>query len=311
MNKIDAMHAFVRVAELSSFTLAAQSLGISKANISGLIQSLEEWLGTRLFHRTTRKVHLTEDGQAFYERCKDLLADMEELETIFQHGPEQVSGRLRVDMTTGMAKNIIIPRLPEFLNKHPKLEVQLSSTDRKVDLVREGFDCVVRVGTLNDSSLIARSLGKLKLINCASPTYLKTYGIPETLDDLARHQLIHYVPIFGAKSSGWEYWDGTANTSINMSGALTVNNGEAYEAACLAGLGLIQAPEIAVRHHIQQGRLVDVLPGYLAAPMPISLLYANRRHLSKRIRVFMDWVAEVFRQYLESPIFNSNQSLLI
>jgi len=233
---------------------------------------------------------------------------MEELETIFQQGSEQVSGRLRVDMTTGMAKNIIIPRLPEFLSKHPKLDVQLSSTDRKVDLIREGFDCVVRVGTLNDSSLIARPLGELKLINCASPAYLKTYGIPKTLDDLAKHQLIHYVPIFGAKSSGWEYWDGAMNTNLNMPGVLTVNNGEAYEAACLAGLGLIQASEIGVRHHIQQGRLVEVLSDYLAAPMPISLLYANRRHLSKRIRVFMDWVAEVLREYLECPVFDNDIS---
>jgi len=299
MNRLEAMQIFARVAELASFTRAAESMGLPKASISTAVQQLETLLGTRLLHRTTRKVQMTQDGRAFYERSKDLLADMDELQAMFQQGPQSLRGRLRVDLPSGVARSFVIPRLPEFLRDHPLLELELSATDRRVDLVREGFDCVLRIGPLYDSSLIARPLGQLSIVNCASPSYLKTYGTPRTLDDLASHRLIHYVTTLGAKPEGWEYFDGNEYRSLAMPGILTVNSVEAYEASCLAGLGLIQAPAVGVRDMVRQGLLVEVLPEFSAEPMPVSLLYAHRRNLSKRLQVFMAWIADVIAPYLD------------
>ncbi|WP_024302571.1 LysR family transcriptional regulator [Pseudogulbenkiania sp. MAI-1] len=301
MNQLEAMQIFVRVAELASFTRAAQSAGLPKASVSTAVQRLESLLGTRLLHRTTRKVQMTQDGQVFYERCKALLADMDELQTLFQRAPAALEGRLRVDMSIGIARNIVVPRLPEFLQAHPRIEVELSSTDRRVDLVQEGFDCVLRVGRLADSSLIARPLGQFRLLNCVSPAYLAAFGTPHTLEELAAHRLVHYVPTLGGKSPGLEYVDSVGEVRfVPMAGVLTVNNSEAYLAACLAGLGLIQVPEPGVRELLVKGELVEVLPDYRAAPMPVSLLYANRHHLPRRVRVFMDWVEEVMRPFLVS-----------
>ena len=294
------MQIFVRVAELASFTRAAEDLGLPKASASTAVQQLESSLGTRLLHRTTRRVELTQDGRAFYERVKDLLADMDELASMFQRGGAALRGRLRVDMPTGTARNYIIPKLPEFLAEHPELELELSSTDRRVDLIREGFDCVLRVGTLGDSTLIARPLGQFQVITCASPAYLKKHGTPRRLEDLARHRLIHYVTTFGAKPDGFEYADGGSYRVLPMQGALTVNNAEAYEAACLAGLGLIQVPGRGVRRLIDDSRLVEVLPQYRAEPMPVTLLYAARRNLSKRVRVFMEWMERVLRPQMDA-----------
>ncbi|HZR36049.1 MAG TPA: LysR family transcriptional regulator [Nevskia sp.] len=301
MNRLEAMQIYVRVAELASFTRAAEGLGLPKASISHAVQQLESALGTRLLHRTTRKVQMTQDGQAYYERCKDLLADMDELQSMFQRSEQSLRGRLRVDMPSGMARKHVVPRLPQFLDAHPQIELELSSTDRFVDVVREGFDCVVRVGTLRDSSLIARPLGSFRTISCASPAYLKRYGTPRAPQDLAHHRLIHYVSVLGAKSAGFEAPDGAGGyRNLPMAGALTVNNSEAYETACLAGLGIIQAPYEGLRGRIEAGELVEILPQHPPEPMPVSIVYAHRRNLPRRVRVFMDWVAETMRPYLEA-----------
>lgn len=298
MNRIEAMQIFARVAELASFTKAADSLGLPKASASAAVQQLEAQLGTQLLHRTTRKVQLTQDGQRFYEGCKDVLADLDELNSMFQQAPQALSGRLRVDMNSGTAKNVV-PRLPEFLRRHPQIQLELSCTDRLVDVVAEGFDCVVRVGTLADSNLVVRPLGRLRVINCASPGYLREHGMPQTLEDLARHQLIHYVTTLGRRSSGFEYMDGATCHYVPMQGTLTVNNIDAYEQGCLAGMGIIQAPCSGLRHHIDAGRLVEVLPHYQAEPMPISLLYAQRRHVPARVQAFMAWLADILAPYLD------------
>jgi DNA-binding transcriptional LysR family regulator len=300
MNQLEAMQIFVRVAELASYTRAAESLGMPKASMSTAVQQLESEFGTQLLHRTTRKVQMTLDGRACYERCKDLLADMDELRSMFQRGPQALRGRLRIDMPAPVARNIIIPQLPQFLRQHPLLEMEISSTDRKVDLVREGFDCVLRVGTLEDSSLIVRPLGAYPIVNCASPEYVRTQGMPQGLDDLARHQLIHYVGTLGGRSMGFEYHDGTAYRTLAMPGAITVNSTEAYQASCLAGFGIIQAPAVGVRPLLDAGLLVEVVPELRAEPMPVSLLYAQRRNLPQRVQVFMSWVAEVMSPYLDS-----------
>lgn len=298
MNRLQAMQIYVRVAELASFTQAADSLGLPKASISVAIKQLEGLLGTRLLQRTTRRVHMTEDGLAFYERSKDLLADMDDLQTMFQHDEAEISGRLRVDMPHAVARNIVIPALPDFLQAHPRLSVELSSTDRRVDVVHEGFDCVIRIGPLADSTLVARPLGVLRQINCASPAYLACYGTPLSLADLAGHRLIHYAPILGGKTEGFEYRDGDSYRSQAMAGAVTVNSSDAYQAACLAGLGIIQAPAVGARELLADGRLVAILPDYQAAPLPVSLLYANRRHLPKRSQRFMQWIAELMQAYV-------------
>lgn len=305
MNQLEAMQIYLRVAELSSFTEAAQSLGLPKANVSTAVQQLESFLGTRLLHRTTRRVQMTHDGQAFYERGKDLLADFDELKTLFNSKQNQLRGRLRVDMPTTIARDLVIPNLPVFLREHPELEIELSSTDRRVDIVREGFDCVLRVGSLVDSTLIARPIGEYQLTNYAAPSYLARYGMPTSLTDLTHHQLIHYVPTLGGKSTGFEYRETIGEKSemiektIAMKGALTVNNVDAYVGACLAGLGIIQNPEPTMREHIAAGRLVEILPDYRPAPMPVSLIYANRRHLPKRAQVFMTWLTEIMQPRLK------------
>ncbi|WP_422843824.1 LysR family transcriptional regulator [Acidovorax sp. M2(2025)] len=302
MNPLDRMQIFARVAELASFTQAAQVLGIPKANASLAVQQLEAQLGTRLLHRTTRRVQLTQDGQVYYERCKDLLDDVEELQTLFAQ-PEGAAlrGRVRIDMSTGIARQLVLPRLPELLQRHALLEVELSSTDRRVDLVREGFDCVIRVGPVAEPGLVARPLGLVRVATCASPAYLARKGTPRSLEDLAQHELVHYVSTLGTRSAGFETQDGSGNARFHaMAGRVTVNSAEAYLGACAAGLGLIQAPLLGVRELIDRGLLVEVLPDHPAPPMPVTLLYAHRRHLPQRVRVVMDWLAEVVQAHLRS-----------
>ncbi|WP_287803922.1 LysR family transcriptional regulator [Diaphorobacter sp.] len=299
MNPFDRMHIFVRVAELASFTQAAEALGIPKASASTAVQHLETQLGTRLLHRTTRRVQLTQDGQAYYERCKDLLADVDELQSMFQHPDGAgLKGRVRIDMSTGMARNVVVPRLPELLARHPGLEVELSSTERRVDVVREGFDCVLRTGAVVDSSLVARPLGLARLVNCASPAYLRAHGTPRSLADLPGHRLVHFVNTLGARSAGFEAVVDGALVLTPMQGALTVNNAEAYMAGCLAGLGLIQVPHLGVVDLLARGDLVEVLPQLAAPPMPLTLMYANRRNLPRRVRTVMDWLAQVVAEHL-------------
>jgi DNA-binding transcriptional LysR family regulator len=284
---LEALTIYARVAELASFTKAAEQLGLQKARVSTSVQALEAELGTRLLQRTTRSVRMTPDGEAFYERCKLLLADLDELGTLFQQAPASLSGRLRVDMPTGMARDVVVPRLGEFLDAHPQIDLELSATDRQVDLVSEGFDCVVRVGVLQSSGLIARRIGRLPMLNYASPAYLAKHGTPMTLDDLDAHHLIHYARTLGNKSPGWEYFDGTRWRFKPMRGAITVDNAQAYQAACAAGLGLIQVPAM-----VNPYDLVEVLPALVAEPMPVSLLYAHRAG-SKRLQAWMAWLTSV------------------
>jgi DNA-binding transcriptional LysR family regulator len=300
MSLLNQMRIFTRVAELASFTRAATDLSLPKAKVSMSVQQLENALGTRLLHRTTRSVSLTQDGRVFYERSKDTLDDLDELQTMFQRpASSTLKGRVRVDMSTVMARNAVLPRLAELLQAQPLLELEISSTERRVDLVSEGFDCVLRAGVVVDPGLVARQIGSMPMANCASPGYLARHGTPLSLDDLAQHRLVHFVSTLGAKSSGFEYTDGQdVDQALSMAGSVTVNNAEAYQAACLVGLGLIQAPRAGVRELLAQGQLVEVLPQYQARPMPLSLVYANRRNLSARVRVVMDWLCLVIGEYL-------------
>jgi len=299
MDKIHAMQLFLRVAELESFSRAADTLGLPKGSVSRQIQALENLLGVRLLHRTTRRVQLTQDGMVYYERAKDLLSNLDELDGMFQHDPTSISGRLRVDMPVGVAKNLVIPKLPAFLQQYPGIELELSSSDRLVDVIREGFDCVVRVGTLKESGLVARKVGKLTVVNCASPDYLARFGYPETLDDLASHALIHYAVNIGVRPQGFELSLDNETRWLKTGGVLTVNSTETYHAACLAGLGIIQVPRIGVKEALRSGKLVEILPQHRAGAMPVSLIYPHRRNLSRRVHLFMEWLTEVLKSYVD------------
>lgn len=299
MNQLDAITAFVRVAELSSFTQAAISLGLPKSSVSAAVLQLETHLRVQLLYRTTRRVQLTHDGQAYLDRARDMLADLEDMNGMFLHAPAELTGTLRVDMPVAMARNHIIPNLPQFLERHPGLDIELSCTDRRVDVVAEGFDCVIRAGVMGDSGLMARHLGAMPMLNVASPSYIAKYGMPKTLDDLDHHRLVHYVMQLGSKPFGFEYWDGQAYQSRPVAGVVSVNNTVAYNSAALAGLGIIQAPKAGVQDRLAEGSLVEVLPQYRAEPLPIAIIYPRRRHQARRVRAFMDWVAEVIAPYLD------------
>ncbi|WP_342754478.1 LysR substrate-binding domain-containing protein [Pantoea sp. MBD-2R] len=298
MDKIHAMQIFVRVAELASFTRAAESMGLPKGSLSRQIQALENTMGAQLLHRTTRRVQLTQDGLVYYERCRDVLATLEEMDSLFQQDPATLSGRLRVDMPVSLACDYILPLLPDFMQHYPGIELELSSSDRRVDVIREGFDCVVRVGTLESSGLIARPLGKLTLINCASPDYLSRFGTPTTLEDLSAHAMVHYGQQLGAPPPGFEFYDGKICRYVKTGGTLTVNSTETYRNACMAGLGIIQAPESGMRKALKQKKLVEILPHFRAEPMPVSLIYPHRRNLARRVHVFMEWLTKAMKAYV-------------
>jgi len=298
MDKIHAMQVFVRVAEMQSFTKAAESLGLPKGSLSRQIQALENSLGSRLLHRTTRRVQLTQDGQIYIERCRDVLATLDEMDALFQHDPATLSGRLRVDMPVSLASNYLLPLLPDFLQQYPGIELELSSSDRRVDVIREGFDCVVRVGVLEDSGLIARQIGHLPLINCASPDYLARFGTPDTLEALSQHAMVHYSQHLGGLPDGFEYDDGKTTRLIKTGGAVTVNSTETYRAACIAGLGIIQVPRAGVLQALKEKKLVEILPQFTARPMPVALLYPHRRNLARRVRVFIEWLSQTLTHYV-------------
>ncbi|MBH3419820.1 LysR family transcriptional regulator [Pseudomonas putida] len=299
MNKLELLRTFVRVSEVRSFTLAAESLRLPRSTVSEQVRALEKLLGTQLFNRTTRRVQATQDGALLYERSKDLLSGMDEIESLFSADDAELAGRLRIDLPTMMARRVIIPALPQFLQRFPRLEVELSCTDRQVDLLREGFDCVMRIGALHDLDVVARPVGQLSMRNCASPAYLARYGVPQTPQELAGHQLVHYVRNLGARSAGFEYLQGDELRYQAMAGVVTVNNAEAYSAACLAGLGLIQVPAVGVAEHLQRGELVSLLEDWQAPAMRVSLLYARQRHVPRRVQAFMQWLAAVLASQVD------------
>ena len=295
MNKLELLRTFVRVTEMSSFTLAGESLGLPRSTVSEHVQALEMLVGTRLLQRTTRKVQATQDGLVLYERSKDLLSHMDEIEGLFRQDEASLVGRIRIDMPNILARRVVMPRLPEFMAQHPNLELEISSTDRRVDVLSEGFDCVVRVGAQPDQSVVARHLCDFIMVNCASPEYLQRYGVPERLEDLAQHRLVHYVGVLGSRSEGFVYEQEGKLHRVPMAGSVTVNSTDCYESACLGGFGLIQAPLTGMQPHLLSGELVAVLPQFNAPSMEVSLLYARQRHLPLRVRAFMDWLGQVIQ----------------
>lgn len=295
MDRIELFRVFTRVVESASFTRAADTLGLPRSSVSAAVQTLEARLGARLLHRTTRKVAPTQDGAAFYERCLKLIADMDETENLFRRGTGGPTGRLRVDLPSRIGRLIVAPALPEFLARYPGIDIDLGMTDRAVHLIEESVDCALRVGPLSASGLIARPFGTLRLINVASPDYLERYGTPKTPADLAGHVAVNYASPSTGRIEDWEWVEADEARTASVPGRVSVNSAEGSIACCLAGLGLIQTPAYDVIDHLREGRLVEVMPDHCAAPMPMALLYPHRQHLSRRLKVFADWLEGLMR----------------
>ncbi|HEX7804084.1 MAG TPA: LysR family transcriptional regulator [Pseudoxanthomonas sp.] len=302
MDKLDQYRVFIQVAEMGSFIKAAHALGLPRATVSAAIQQLESSVGTRLLHRTTRQVQLTADGIQLLERIRSLLAEAEDIDQLFHVSQRKVSGRLNVDAPSRIARRLIAPALPSLLRRYPRLQLALGSTDRAIDLVHEGVDCAVRVGTLQDSSLVVHPLGQIALINCASPAYLRECGMPIGLDDLAKgHWSVGYASSTNRRELPWEYLSSGKEHVLSIPSRVVVNNAESYIACCLAGLGLIQIPRFDVQHLLDRGELVEVMPQHRAASMPVSLIYPHRRQRSLRLSAFIEWFEELIEPHLEHP----------
>ncbi|ADP13918.1 bacterial regulatory helix-turn-helix protein, LysR family protein 18 [Achromobacter xylosoxidans A8] len=296
MDRIDLFRVYARVVECANFSRAADTLGLPRSTVSAAVQELEGRLGARLLNRTTRQVAPTQEGAAFYERCLRLVADMEEAENLFRHASVGPGGMLRVDVPGRVGRLIVAPALPAFLEAYPQIDVTLGVTDRAVNLIEEGVDCVLRVGVLPDSGLVARPIGMLGLINVASPAYLARHGVPSTPDDLAAgHSCVNYASPSTGRLAPWEWLDGGVSRTVPLRGRVTVNSAEAYIASCVAGLGLIQIPAYDVQPQIAAGELVEVMPDHRPAPMPMTLLYPQRRSPSRRVQVFADWLEALLR----------------
>jgi DNA-binding transcriptional LysR family regulator len=291
------VRSFIKVAELASFTHAAEHLGIPKSRVSLQIKALEIELGVRLLQRTTRSVRPTADGEQFLARATRLIAEADDMGAMF-HASRTLRGVVRIDMPVTFARDYIIPKLPELYAQYPNIELQLSSTDRLVELVRDGFDCVLRSGALHDSGLVARRLGVLPMTNCASPEYIRSYGTPRAPADLDRHLIVHYANTLGAEPPVFEFHLAGKTVTRAMRSLITVNNVDAYHAACRAGLGIIQSPRLGVVKRLADKSLVELLPDHVCAPMPVSLLYAEGRPLAKRVRAVMAWLVQMVQPQL-------------
>jgi DNA-binding transcriptional LysR family regulator len=291
MDRLHAMQVFVNVVQGGSFTRAADLMQLPRATVTNIIQNLEAHLGSRLLQRTTRKLSVTPDGEAYYERCLRLLADLEEAEGLFSQARAHPRGLVRVDLPEHLARRVIIPALPDFCARYPDIRLKLGVTDRLVDMVGEGVDCIVRVGARPDSSMVGRQVGELEQVNAAARAYLDRHGRPQTLEDLRGHTAISFFSAQTGREFAWEYeLDGKTHT-LPMPSRVAVNGAGAYLSCCLAGLGIMQAPRYGVSRYLASGELEEVLPQFRPAPMPVSVLMPNNRHLSPRVRVFVDWVS--------------------
>lgn len=293
MDRIELYRVFVRVVDCAGFTRAADQLKLPRSTVSEAVRTLEQRLGTRLLHRTTRQVTPTQDGLLFHARCQQLIADADEAEQLFRQSPQNLSGRLKVDVPGRIGRLIIAPALPGFLQAHPHIDVELGMTDRSIDLVEDGVDCALRVGPLQDSRLVARGIGQLPLINVASPAYVERHGMPTHPSQLGMHWGVLYASPGNGRVEAWEWRENGILRSQPLAGRVTVNSAEAYIACCIAGLGMIQIPAYDVRAELAAGSLLEVMPGHRADPMPMHLLFPHRRHPSQRLRVFVDWLQQV------------------
>jgi LysR family transcriptional regulator for bpeEF and oprC len=295
MDQIQSMRAFARVVESGSFTKAAESLDMPKGSVTKLVQQLETRLKVKLLNRTTRQVTVTPDGAAYYERASRLLNDLDEMEAAMTLAQGKPGGRLRVDVPSSVATRIIIPALPAFYRRYPDIQLDLGVSDRPVDLISDNVDCVIRGGELSEQSLVARRIGNIALVSVATPAYLAENGTPShPLELEERHALINFFsPRTGRMFPNiFEH----AGERIEVAGhhKLSVNEGNACLEAALAGLGIAQLARFQAAPHLASGALVEVLPEWLHPLIPIHVVYPPNRHLSARVRAFVEWAAELF-----------------
>lgn len=294
MDRFEDMRNFVRVVERKSFTKAAGGLLIPRATMSNSIQRLEDRLGTRLLERTTRTVKPTRDGEAYYQRCVRILADLEDADTSFTNPDPK--GLLRVNLQGTLARTFVIPAISGFRERYRGIDLVIADGDRYVDLIHEGYDCVLRSGDLASSSMIARRLALLHEVTIASPDYLARFGTPRTIDDLQSqgHEMVSFLSGADDKPIPLDFMVDGKVREITLPASISVTGADSYAACASAGLGLIQVPRYRVANDLRAGRLVEVLPDFPPDPMPVSVLYPQNRQLSTRVRVFVDWLADLF-----------------
>jgi LysR family transcriptional regulator, regulator for bpeEF and oprC len=297
MNKLRAMEVFVRVVETGGVTRAADSLQLPKATAATLLQQLEAALGVRLLNRTTRRVSVTTDGAAYYERCVAILGQVREAEESVakQHGTPR--GRLRVDVPTLMARSVFVPALPQFFARYPDVELALACSERRADLIENGIDCAVWSGEIEDSSVVARRVGFLYFATCAAPSYLGAHGKPEHPDDLTQHRCInHFAPRTG-KVADWVFSKDDARVQVALPGHIALEDENSYVAAAEAGLGIAQIPAFVLKEAMERGSLEIVLGDWFPEPLPLYVVYPQHRHLSGKVRVFVDWIAQLLGEH--------------
>ena len=296
MDRWAAMQSFVRVVESGTFVATADRLALSTSSLSRQIAELEQHLGARLLNRTTRRLSLTESGQAFYERAVSLLNDLAEAEAIAGQAAAKPRGTLRLTCSHNMAQRRVAPAIASFVQQHPDVKFDLTVSDRVIDLIDDGFDLAIRVGQVGSDRLVARRLGQTRLIMCAAPAYLQKNGAPETPDDLSTHNTLTYA--YASAPRSWRLVDRAGKVhEVRVGGSLHANSGDALCAAAIAGLGIVCEPDFMVGDALAAGQLEPVLPGFEAMQADIWAVYPCRRHLSLKVRLFVDHIA---RQFTES-----------
>jgi LysR family transcriptional regulator, regulator for bpeEF and oprC len=295
MDKLQAMQVFTRVVDCNSFSSAADALQMTRSSVTTIIQNLESHLKVRLLNRTTRRISLTPDGAAYYERCSRILADVEDSEASFATLTSP-RGKLKVDIPGSISKLVVVPSLADFHAEYPDIDLMLGVSDKPVDLIQEGVDCAIRMGYLPDSSLVARRVGASEFVTVASPLYLERYGTPQSLDDLEMHTAVNYFSSRNGRVIDMDFVVDGKPVELRMRSRLSANDGEAYLQCGLEGLGLIQVPYFFALRYIESGALVEVLANWRPSPFPIWAVYPQNRHLSSQVRVFVDWIAQLFEQ---------------
>lgn len=298
---IEYINIFMQVVEQGSFTKAAEFLQLHRPAVSKAIQHLEDDLGVKLIHRTTRKLSVTAEGEEFYHRSKTILSEVNDMMASFSTTlPPR--GRLRLDVPLSLAHAILIPHLIKFKEKYPDIEVVLLSSDKKTDLITEGVDCVVRLGELQDSSFISKRLGEIRMVTCASPAYLEAHGNPESLDDLQNHKAVNFFSDHSREVMEWKFIDKNIVVLQRSASSMLVDNSDILLSCGLSGLGIIQATYPALKPHIDAGELVEILTQYPPVSKPVSVMYPDREYLSPKVRVFIDWFSELFSQQARSMV---------
>ena len=298
MDRFDAMRVFARIVERRSFTKAAEDLGLPRSSVTDAVRGLEARLGVRLLQRTTRQVSPTLDGEAYYRRCVSLIADMEDAEGAFAGA--KPSGLIRVDVHGTLARYFLLPGMPCFRKQYPAIRLHFGEAHQPVDIIREGFDCILRAGELGDSPLIRRRLAMLERGTFASPAYLSRFGTPQTPDDLEGHEMVGLLTPDSADIRPLAFGVDGKVRQMKLPAMLTVTGPETNVASACLGLGLIQVPRYRVSPELASGALVEMLTDFPPPQLPIHVLYSHTRHLSPRLRVFIDWMAEQFRERLKS-----------